>query len=486
MALPRLRDQWNEKALSQALATKKVNSPDADGVTPLWHAVYFGRADWATRLIAAGASVLLDDVAHIDRAMKTVEAWRGVPDPGHPSPTGIGTLLHVAAARAGSPEMAGMLLAAGVPVDGRDRFGCTPLHLAAAQSNAPLTETLISAGAGIDAIDRAGYAPLDHGAFHHDVLKVLLTRGANPNGGPRTSWGTMNAQAWSIVVNAAYSGQVDVLAALTKAGADLAKHPDALPLAASQRRNDAVQFLIKHGAPVNVTTRWHGELLGPLAMAAWSGSLPTVETLQPHCPTEIHAALAAAIMGSGLDSGTAAPGRAHERRSVIAWLLDHGADPSRGLIAAASVPDPTFASVLLEHGAKTDAVDAAGETALVHAARFASHRVVTALLAHGADPKARGADGRSAYAIAEDVYRKQNVDEARLVMRAIDTAGGAPPPAKTDTVDEPVGPSVGRMVSHPKFGDGEVLAIDGDKLTVAFEGGDKKTLLARFVTVKHS
>ncbi|MHB0935709.1 MAG: ankyrin repeat domain-containing protein [Armatimonadota bacterium] len=58
----------------------------------------------------------------------------------------------------------------------------TPLHLAAAQGNAPLAELLLLHGAEINAVDlTTGRTPL-HLAAHHghrQMIRLLLSRGAN-------------------------------------------------------------------------------------------------------------------------------------------------------------------------------------------------------------------------------------------------------------------------------------------------------------------
>lgn len=47
--------RWNEAALNRALKGGEIDTRDDRGATPLWHAAYFGRADWVEKLLAAGA-----------------------------------------------------------------------------------------------------------------------------------------------------------------------------------------------------------------------------------------------------------------------------------------------------------------------------------------------------------------------------------------------------------------------------------------------
>jgi hypothetical protein len=48
-------------------------------------------------------------------------------------------------------------------------------------------------------------------------------------------------------------------------------------------------------------------------------------------------------------------------------------------------------------------------------------------------------------------------------------------------VDDRPAPAPVVRVAHPKFGEGTVVRVDGDKLEIAFDSGEKKTLLRQFV-----
>jgi hypothetical protein len=71
--------------------------------------------------------------------------------------------LHEAAAEGDAAEVA-QLLAAGVPVDGRDPVGRTPLLCAAEEGEAACCAALLAAGADVRAVDREGFSALHHAA----------------------------------------------------------------------------------------------------------------------------------------------------------------------------------------------------------------------------------------------------------------------------------------------------------------------------------
>lgn len=476
---------WNEAALEQALAQGALNEQDKEGATPLWHAVFFGNADWTQRLLEAGANPDGHDPRRIDRAggsSHVVSIWRGLPEHADRSAAGRGTLLHVAAARVGSPEVAGLLLARGAEVDGRDRYGCTALHIAAFGGHLPLVELLLQQGADVNAIDCAGLAAVDHAGNRIDVVRALLAAGAASDGGPRINWGG-KAHEWSVITNAAYSGWTDILDELFAAGADVAKHPLALPLAALQGRANAVRRLLKARADVDATYDWQNKPRPALEAAACTASVSCVRALIPACRHQLDRALRAAVERSRDD----VPEPPNNRQETVGLLLKEGADPSMGLLEATGLEDPRYAQLLIEAGAEANVRDEEGSTALHLTARRGTFRVTRLLLSVGADVHAEDGQGRTPFAVAEQAYHRDRLDDARLVMNAIRDAGGGPPKveAPAPPPEPSTEPEVGCRVTHPKFGGGIVAAISGvgdsTKLTVDFDHAGRKILLRRFV-----
>ncbi len=71
-------------------------------------------------------------------------------------------------------------------------------------------------------------------------------------------------------------------------------------------------------------------------------------------------------------------------------MNDETKDRDEALIVAASRADGATVRRMLDEGADANARDASGMTALMHAAKAGSPEAAEALLARGADPRARG------------------------------------------------------------------------------------------------
>ena len=87
-----------------------------------------------------------------------------------------------AARRGNIPEVLEML-ELGVPVDSRNEYGDTPLHLAAYRNQTDVVQVLLQNGAGVNKQTDMGVTPLHAAAWENstDVIKVLLQQGALTN-----------------------------------------------------------------------------------------------------------------------------------------------------------------------------------------------------------------------------------------------------------------------------------------------------------------
>jgi ankyrin repeat protein len=99
------------------------------------------------------------------------------------SPDGF-TALHYAGFF-GKAEVAHILVAAGARVDAytRNPFANQPLHAAAAGRHLEVCRILLAAGADVNATQHGGYAPLHEAAQHGDVelAELFLSAGADPS-----------------------------------------------------------------------------------------------------------------------------------------------------------------------------------------------------------------------------------------------------------------------------------------------------------------
>jgi ankyrin repeat protein len=131
--------------------------------------------------------------------------------------------------------------------------GSTALHWAVHRDALEVVDLLLSAGANAMAANRYGVTPLSLAATngHARIVERLLRSGADPNaavpGGE------------TVLMTAARTGTVSVLKALLEAGADVnaresARGQTALMWAAAENNADAIQVLVDAGAEVNART----------------------------------------------------------------------------------------------------------------------------------------------------------------------------------------------------------------------------------------
>jgi ankyrin repeat protein len=93
------------------------------------------------------------------------------------------TLLHLLAGTSGhKPEVVGairLLIEYGANVNAKDRFGATPLHMAAIAGSVPAMEALITGGADVNARSNDGFTPLFHAVNRKEVADYLIENGAS-------------------------------------------------------------------------------------------------------------------------------------------------------------------------------------------------------------------------------------------------------------------------------------------------------------------
>jgi ankyrin repeat protein len=251
---------------------------------------------------------------------------------------GITPLMY--AAENGSIEAMRLLIDRGADVNAQNAFGSTALMWSVAEP--AKVRLLLERGAQVNTLARSGRTALIVAGFTNpsaEVVKLLLTKGAKVD--------VMDTRHVTPLNAATFGNDTATVRLLLDANADI-DTPDTFigltPLmnAAGNRNVDAVKLLMAKGAAVNAVSKTEG--------------LPKIQT------------------------GTVEFG---------GWTP---------LLMASAFGPPEAVKMLLDAGAKTDAQDYRGFTSLMLAAgtdRY-DRRIVSMLVAHGADPRPANHMGETA------------------------------------------------------------------------------------------
>ncbi|XP_036066600.1 ankyrin repeat domain-containing protein 50 isoform X2 [Oryzias melastigma] len=242
-------------------------------------------------------------------------------------------------------------------------------------------QLLVKAGADVNNEDTHASSILHQALEKEDSIRTLLDNGASVN--------QCDCNGKTLLANAAYSGNLDVVNLLISRGANMELEDNdghtPLTLAARQGHTKVINCLVGCQANINHTDQdgWTA-----LRSAAWGGHSEVVSALlyggaKVNCTdTDGRAALRAAAWGG------------HE--GIVLNLLHHGAEVNRAdndgrtaLIAASYMGHREIVEHLLDHGAEVDHEDVDGRTALSVAAlcipaRKGHASVVSLLIDRGA------------------------------------------------------------------------------------------------------
>ncbi len=358
-----------------------VNAPGADGTPALHWLVRVDDFDTARRLIRAGA-----DASRANRY--------GV------------TPMSLAAAN-GNAEMIALLLEAGADANAADKQGETALMTAASVGSVDAVRTLIDHGAAIDARDPAFQQTALMVAVrddHPDVVKLLVDRGANVNLQTRTG----AAPPW-ILPNSVPGfghGIGIVRGGLPDRGSRYLIPGALTPLlyAARDGRVESAKVLLAAGANLEQTD---ANGITPLLMAISNNHVAmarfliergaNVKAADWYGRTPLWAAVE--LRNMDVDSSTFENGvdRA-PALELITVLLDKGVD-----VNARTKEVPPIRRQMLHVTGDLSWVDFTGQTAFLRASLAADLEVMRLLLAHGADPKITAFAGTTALMAAAGV-----------------------------------------------------------------------------------
>ncbi|HTR35204.1 MAG TPA: ankyrin repeat domain-containing protein [Bryobacteraceae bacterium] len=342
-----------------------VNAPGADGQTPLMVVARTGKVEAARLLIGHGANVNAKESYHGQTALM----W---------------------AVDEGQPGMVKELIAHGAELNARStvnnwerdvtaeprrkympRGGWTPLLFAARQGCLECARILVGAGADKNLQDPDGVSPMITAIVngHYDVAAYLIEQGADVN--LPDHWGRSALWAAVDMHTMPHSGRPDVV------------EPD------SVSSTDLLKLVLAHTADVNVQ----------LAL------FPPYRSLADRGSDNILTIGATPLLRAAKAGDTEA----------IRWLLAKGADPNLAtdtgvtpLMAAAGLGSRDSdtrgrfkteseaiesCKILLAAGAKINAVDGRGQTALHGAAFWGDNQLVQFLADHGAKLDAKDARG---------------------------------------------------------------------------------------------
>lgn len=226
------------------------------------------------------------------------------------------------AIEAGDSERVLQLVRNGAPLAGEEGEGTSPLHLAAHNGDAAVSEILLDAGASLSARDAEnGWTPLHYVAVSRtatagQVLSLLVSKGADVNEG------TLRDDDAALHL-AAMIGYPAMIALLLEHGADPNQH--------DSKGMTPLHFAAKNGETGSVQSLVEG------------GAIP--DERGPQDSTALHWA---AIEGY---------------EAVVRYLLDHGADPdpvdARGwtpLFLAAQKGNDSLIDLFVSAGAQTKRV----------------------------------------------------------------------------------------------------------------------------------
>lgn len=378
--------QGNLKKVRTILAQKPelLSRQHNYGSDPLHLAALMGRKEIVELLLAKGANVNAKrqygarSLLHATAEIKNIEPL-----------TPIGKQVDVntinysdwpavhSAAHCGHKDVVELLLASGVAVDTKDKYGDTALHYATEVGAKEVVDLLLAKGAEVNTRDKKYYTPLHVGALldQKEVVGLLLAKGAHVNAKDKSRLTPLHM--------AAFEGHKEIVEILLSKGADVnAKDKSRrtpLHMTAFNGHKEVVKLLLAKGDEVN--TRGNDDET-PLHEAASRGHKEIVELLLSK----------GADVNAKTEDGSTPMHKAVEYMGIVEFLLAKGADVNArdkhrqtALHLAARKGLGEVARILLSKGARVHARDKDWKTPT-----DVAHKDVANLLARYGGRKSRG------------------------------------------------------------------------------------------------
>jgi ankyrin repeat protein len=344
------------------------------------------------------------------------------------------------AAQARENATVGSLLQQKLDVNAPQPDGTTALHWAVREDDLETADLLIRAGANVKAANRFGATPLSLAATNGNaaMIEKLLKAGEDANA-------VVSESGDTVLMLASRTGKPEAVAMLLNHGADVNKTnttgQTALMWAAAEKNSGAVQVLIEHKADFSVKT--HAAPPPKPMDTIFSAPFPV---------GGMTALLFAARQNDMKSSGILLAAGADVKQTA-----QDGTSP---ILVAILNGHYSLANFLLEHGADPNAVDGKGRAALYAAVDMRNLEwstrpappekdsmteldLIKALLVHGANPNARltkkiplrgqpSFDGRWANMIGATPFWRAAQSDDVTVMRLLKENGADPLLATND------------------------------------------------------
>jgi len=274
----------------------------------------------------------------------------------------------VDAVKNGDTDAVRALLKRGTDVNAAAADGATALHWASYRDAVDTADLLIRAGAKVDAANDLGATPLWMASLNGSsaMVRRLLEAGAHPNL-------TLLLGETPLMI-ASRSGNPDVVTQLIDKGASVnARGPrgqTALMWAVAEQHPDVVKVLLAHGADIHARSEVLSQVMAvpPHGLLEYNRQIPFGgETALMFAARVGDLASAQLLVAAGANVNDA-----------DAWGVS-------AMVLAAHSGFGELVNLLLDTGANANAIGP-GFTALHEAIMRRDEKMVTALLAHGADP----------------------------------------------------------------------------------------------------